>query len=86
LSSSALTFYDVIQPIHAFNELCQSICLAVEACSEHFDEECVAYDKAASSEEERTSLLFNVLSANADTNDLALHEIYGEEKVDAIHR
>ena len=41
---------------------------AIESCSDRLDEECIAYEKAASSEEERTSLLTNVLSTNTDTH------------------
>lgn len=50
---------------------------AIESCSDRLDEECIAYEKAASSEEERTSLLTNVLSTNTDTSFNDNH--HGEE-------
>mmetsp|Transcript_24025 Transcript_24025/g.43093 ORF Transcript_24025/g.43093 Transcript_24025/m.43093 type:complete len:500 (+) Transcript_24025:92-1591(+) len=63
---------------------CQScldrIGVAMETCSERLDEEIIAYDKVASSEEERTLLLSKVVSMNSDMDD-----IHGEED-DAIHR
>ena len=74
----------MIEPIHAFYKLTLHspwlgrIGLAIDACSDQFDEDCIAYDKAAVSEEERTALLYNVLSVNADKNGL--------EDDDAIHR
>ena len=52
----------------------------METCSERLDEEIIAYDKVASSEEERTLLLSKVVSMNSDMDD-----IHGEED-DAIHR
>ena len=58
------------------NRISQSL----ETCIERLDEECIAYDKAASSEEERTSLLSNILSMNADTG--GLDDIHGEEDED----
>jgi len=84
--SNCTSGLDSTNPCNSIHSLCHRIGLAVEACSEQFDEECIAYGKAASSEEERTSLLYNVLSVNTDTNGLGLHDIHDEEDDDAIHR
>ena len=85
LSSCTLTVQDMIEPTHAFYKFTlhsaftlTRIGLAIDTCSDQFDEDCIAYDKAAASEEERTALLYNVLSVNADTDGL--------EDDDAIHR
>ena len=58
---------------------------AIESCSDRLDEECIAYGKAASSEEERTSLLNNVLSTNTDTS-FALDDNHHVEEDSAISR
>lgn len=58
---------------------------AIETCSERLEEECLVYDKVASSEEERALLLSNVLTSVNNNSDM--DDIHGEEEEDAaIHR
>ena len=62
---------------------------ALDTCSELFREECIDFDKTASSEEERAYLMCNVLSANADTTrGLPLDDVVDcqNDDNDAIHQ
>ena len=62
---------------------------ALDTCTELFNEECIDFDKTASSEEERAYLMCNVLSANADTTrGLPLDDVVDcqHDDDDAIHQ
>jgi len=62
---------------------------AIDTCSERLDEECMAYDKAISVEEERIDMLTKVLSSMNDDTGLDLmntKDKNGNDKEDAILR
>lgn len=64
----------------------EQISLAIETCCDQLDNECIVYDTVASAEEDRTTMLCNVLSMHAYTNGLGILDVHDEEEVDAIHR
>ena len=62
---------------------------AIDTCSERLDEECMAYDKAISLEEERTDMLTKALSSTNDDTGLDLMNTKDnddDDKEDAILR
>lgn len=69
---------------------CQScieqISLAIETCCDQLDDECIVYDTVASAEEDRTSMVCNVLSMHAYTTGLGILDVHDETEEDAIHR
>ena len=62
---------------------------AIDTCSERLDEECMAYEKSVSLEEERTDMLTKVLSSMNDDTGLDLMNTKDDDdddKEDAILR
>jgi len=64
----------------------EHISLAIDTCCDQLDNECIVYDTVASAEEDRTTMLCNVLSMHAYTKGLGILDVHDEEEVDAIHR
>jgi hypothetical protein len=64
----------------------EQISLALETCCDQLDNECIVYDTVASAEEDRTSMLCNVLSMHAYNSGLGVIDVHDEDEEDAIHR
>jgi hypothetical protein len=71
----SFTAHRLHSPILIYHCLLLRISQALDICSEIFDEECIAFDKTASAEEERAFLMCNIFSANSDTRGLPLDDI-----------
>ena len=64
-----MSSYGVFAYLH---HLLYRIGQAIDTCSERLDEECMAYEKSVSLEEERTDMLTKVLSSMNDDTGLDL--------------
>lgn len=74
-------------PITYYCPTCiEQISLALETCCDQLDNECIVYDTVASAEEDRTSMLCNILSMHAYNNGLGVIDVNDEDEEDAIHR
>lgn len=81
-----MSSYGVFAYLH---HLLYRIGQAIDTCSERLDEECMAYEKSVSLEEERTDMLTKVLSSiNDDDTGLDLMNTKDDDdnKEDAILR